>query len=196
MDLTIEIFEKSTNKEPIMKYSGKMAKSNANYYSELMGKVTLINSNVNLVIDNNQKLILFKRVNKDNNTINKNSNSVPYSIDSTLLANSSGKYLVNNEKVKIIQVVNKNSAYSKIEISIDPITYTMKQIIFYFKKYAGNETATEKVVINYKNIKMDVDIPNSSFSEQKFIHFSKKGVFVTNEYKGYKLIDQNSSANN
>jgi hypothetical protein len=191
MNISVKVYEKVNSVAPMMTYAGNMAKSELGYCSELMGKTTLVNDRVSLLIDKNQRLILYKKV-TDKNKQSLKPPPIPMSVDSAMYANAKVKYLINNATEKKIQIISKGTAYSKVEISINTADNTMKQIIFYTENNNGDDSSTEKVVVDYTNVKINTTISSAVFAEQKFIVVTGKKATTTKAYSGYQLIDENT----
>lgn len=194
MSISVKIFEKLTSIEPMMSYSGKMAVSGNNYYSEMIGKITIVNENYSLLVDNSQKLIMYKNTLKNKKTEVK-ADKIPMSIDTAMYKNATAKYLINTATEKKIQLLFNSGQYSKIEVSINAVNNSLTQIIYFSTSKSANEVSAEKIVVDYTEVKMNNEISPSLFSEKKIFKKNGDKLELVDAYKNYRLIDENKSIN-
>lgn len=194
MDVEVKSYATLNDAKPLIDYKGKVASSIGNYYSSFMNRITLYNTRCVLVVDNNQKMILYKKSKGD---IKRQSGFSIANLDSTLIVmgkNVKISYLQNTTAEKRMQLIYKNNALAKLELSINPVDNTIIQLIYYYdtKNPAFNNSAA-KVIIDYSNVELNKAISDSHFSENKFIAIKKDKIIPLNIYSNYQLVNQDQT---
>lgn len=185
MTANVEVYERRGDQKPLSSYSGSMQKSGSMYYSEMMGKITLLNSGCALVVDTEHQLIVYGKAWKGASATNGN---IAVVLDTALLKAAKIKLKSQEGKRKIIEIVPGNKMYDKIEVVINSDNNTLEAITYY---YAASElTPYQKLKISYGSIRINPKIPSSVFSEAKFV--TKKGgkIVPVGQWSQYRLVDQ------
>jgi len=193
MNVTVAIFNDEKSKSSLTSYTGKMAMSGCCYYSEMMNRITIVNKETRLLIDKSQQMILFR---KNTAAAAKRAAAqlpMPGNLDSLMRATSKGSYLVNTSVEKRILVTNSNTQYGRMEIVIDPNTYTLKQIVLY--NTTGIKDDPQKIIISYTAIQIN-GVNENVFSEKKYVSIGKTKVSATEAFKKYKLINEDNTITN
>ena len=161
----------------------------------MIGRITLQNKRCVLVVDNPQKMILYRK----NNTENVNSSKGGFSLanlDSAMILmgkNVKVEYLVNTKQEKRIQLNYKEGKISKIEISINPIDNTIMELVYYYNTTADYSNSVAKVIIKYSNVELNKTISESMFSENNFISVKKDKIVALKEYQKYQVVNQSEA---
>lgn len=191
MDIIVETYENASDIKPVASYAGQVAKKEESYFTSMIGKITILNRHCILVVDNRQKIIVYKQ--------NNNKNSQPSNfftitnLDSALFLMTKDvdvKYLVNSTTEKCIQVTDKAMGGSKMEIWITPLKNTLNKIIYYTENTEGNTKVMKKVVVKYNNMKVNNSIPDEVFSEKKYIKKNISGISLTSDFSKYELVNE------
>ena len=197
MNIVVKTFENKNDKSPVATYAGSVISANNNYYTVMMRKTTIYNKRCAIVIDDAQKIILYKK-NKAQ-TPPQNFFSIS-NIDSAMIffgKNVEIAYLVNNEKEKRIEIKYKSNTIEKMEISIDATNNTLKQIVYYYSSQPQmGSQSVEKVLVDYVNTQINKTISDEIFSESKYIKIKKDEVTPSDLYKKYEVINESAAQTN
>lgn len=191
MDVLVESYQNASDTKPVISYKGKVAKKDENYFTFMTGKTTVINKRCVLVIDDGQKMVLYK---ENNSTKNKGS-------DFFTLANLDSAMILMTKETDVtysaispiessIQIAYKGNSGSKQEIIINKATNTLSRIIYYSQNMDGNVKTSTKVVVKYSNIKLDESIPDDFFSEKKYITKKLGLISLSRNYSNYQLVNE------
>lgn len=187
MNVNVQLFAKSSDITPMQQSSGKVYKDGLNYFSEMMGRATLINKNCALIVDNSNRIIMYSEPEgkaKDQKT----DDILP---DSVLFGQSKMKTLSNKDNHHCIEVKYDNDPqYDRIEMTVNTVNHTLEKIVYYFKPMNGRSPLFEKLAISYTSIVINGDISSSVFSEKSFVSVSRNKVTPLGKYATYEVIDQ------
>lgn len=195
MNIEVTSYANKNDATPILTANGKVFNANGSSYSEMVGKTTLLNQKCMLVVDNKQKMIIYKKVNKKESSV-ANGFSLAQ-IDSAVLffgKNVYVNYISNTPKEKRLLIKYKNGNIDKIEMTINPVNNTLTEMIYYYNMQApGYSQSVEKTVIRFMNIQLNNSIPESLFSESKYVIIKKSKVTASANYAKYKIINQDET---
>lgn len=186
MNATVNVYEKRLGPNPSASYSGSMYKSGGMYYSELMGKITLVNSSCALIVDEEQKLMVYGKPWKMSNVSSKA--NIPAMLDSVLFANATLKMKAKDGRRSIIEIRPKNSEYEKIEVTIGTAENTLQEVVYFFP--ANEDIPYQKITITYTDTKINSKIPSSVFSEGRFITKKSNKIQPAGKWASFRLVDQ------
>ncbi len=164
---------------------GKVAYDGGNYYSDAMGQEIIISKKSMLIVDKTEKSItvLPGRDSKDagkNTTASTEPDSAWLAATSITLQNTTGD-------TRTIVVKEKNSLYERTEITINATTFAMEKVAYY---YTAIETGGKPAfVVTYKNVRFDENIPDSQFSEKKYIQRKGGTISAAAAFSQYTIID-------
>jgi hypothetical protein len=189
MEINMNLFTTLSDVQPKQTANGKVYKNKDEYYSEMLGRITLVNNHCCLLIDKTQKLMIYSEPSKGKTDKSLAEDSpVP---DSSIFKNAKLHFLSQTSQLHVIELKYDHDAmYDKIEISIDPTTNYLTKVVYYYAKIKGKAPAYAKTEINYTNIKLGEQIDNTVFSEKKFISVSKDKITPLSIYGSYEVIDQ------
>jgi hypothetical protein len=163
--------------------NGWIKKSGKNYHSKFGKDEMLINGNVNLIIDNQKKTIL---VFEPHNNKIKQAEQMP-DVDSMLTSMDSVAYMGEEADSKHFCFYDKDALIKQTDIYVYKKNSLVKRIIYYYKESTKEESyGMYKVIIDYKNIKLD-KLPESDFSENKYITVERGKAKLAPAYQSYKL---------
>jgi hypothetical protein len=188
MALTVQIYDEE-NEKPTMVYKGKVLKVNEKYFSEMLFRKTIINEIGKIFIDDQQKIIVFKKNDPNTKSIEAKTQFITETMDSILTKGVKGYYLENSDKVKKIRIVNKDYLYETIDVLLNPLNYSLMQVTFYNNSVEKGKINSERIVINYTNINNENLIASNEFSTNKYIRIIKGKATLTSLYKDYKLVN-------
>lgn len=91
------------------------------------------------------------------------------------------------------------SEYDMIDITIDTRNYLITSLSLYYRSNMTNYMYSEdpednykpKMVINYKNVRLNPTFTEDEFSEKKYIQVSGNEMKTSKNYVGYELLIQN-----
>jgi hypothetical protein len=164
---------------------GKVAYDGDNYYSDAMGQEIIISKKSMLIVDKTEKSItvLPGRDHKDSKQ-NAGTSAAP---DSAWLAATSITLQNTSGEARTIVVKEKNSIYERTEITINATTFAMEKVAYYYNTIeTGGKPA---FVVIYKNVKFDESIPDSQFSEKKYIQRKSGTISPAAAFSKYSIID-------
>jgi len=191
MDLSMSLYVKEKDLTPQVTYKGKSMRDQTTYKTEMMNRISLVNERCALMIDAQQRLILYKERDQK-----KDKEMVPTGMDNLNLDSLIGRqsasmsYLVNSATEKRILISNPENVYKRIEISLDPATYTIRQIVYVFADAQSKVSQTSRIVIDYRNVTMNKPLDKSLFSEATYVRHKGGKPVPAEAYKNYQLIDE------
>ncbi|MGL4595934.1 MAG: LolA family protein [Bacteroidia bacterium] len=188
MQVNMQLFTKASDAKAVQSNSGKVFKSNENYYSEMMGRIMVINSTCCLLVDQTQKTMVYSLVEKNKS---KKTDAPALLPDSVLFAQASLKTIRQTEDVHEVELLYKNDPqYSKISVSIHPKKHTLQKIVYYYKAQGNLAPAYEKVEIVYSGIVLNEAVSSAQFSEKTFVAVGRDKIVGLGQYAQYEIIDQ------
>lgn len=194
MNVEVKSFATINDVQPLLDYKGKVASSNGNYYTAMMGRTTIYNKQCVLVVDSKQKMILYK---KNKSDVKPQGGFAMANLDSALIVmgkNVKVTYLQNNIAEKRIQIIYKNNSIDKLELSINPLNNTIVQLIYYYNTTKPEfNNSVYKVIVDYTNMELNKTIADSYFSENKFISVKKDKIIPLNNYAKYQVVNQDQT---
>jgi len=191
MNITVKLYQQGTEATPAATYKGAAKMSQGHYYVDMMGRSTILNDRYALVVDRNQKMILLRDASPEQ-TKALRSMQQAINVDSLLKADKSEiSYISNTAKEKRILILNPESGYQRIEISLDPTTLVLKQIVMEPQMDAKEEGQVRKIQVEYSEVQVNQTVDATFFSERPYIQKKGKEFFPTALYKNYKVINEN-----
>ncbi len=194
MNIEIKSFTTAADTKPLFDYKGRAVSSEGNYYTSIMGRTTIFNKRSVLLVDDKQKIILYKKNKKDAKA--QNGFSIAKLDSAMVLAgkNVQVKYLLNSAEEKRIQIAYKNSLIDKLELAINPDNNTIVQVVYYYNTENPEfNNSAAKVTVDYSDIVLNKPIADSYFSENKFITIKKNKITPLNNYAKYQVVDQDQT---
>lgn len=183
MDVTVLVYKDKSDKTGSVLGSGWMKKAGKKYYSKFGKDEMLMNEKGTFVIDNEKKQITYYEA---ENTMMKNAVEIP-DIDSVLSETDSIAYKGEDSDSKQYSFYNENSPIRQTDMFVYKKNSLLKKIIYYYKENNEDENYDMyKVVIDYKNIKLEKP-DDAVFSEKKYVVIEQEKLRTTPAYKTYKL---------
>jgi hypothetical protein len=184
MDVVVKSYKSKEDKTGTLMGEGSIKKSGKNYYSKFLKTEMLINSKATLVIDNDQKSIVYF---EPDNMVIKNNEQIP-DVDSILAATDSVFYKGVEGAFKHFCFYDYQNPIKQTDLYVDKTSSLLKRIVYFYKENTKEENYDAyKVVIEYENIQQE-KIPESFFSEKKYIVLEKDYLKAAPAYKAYKVI--------
>jgi hypothetical protein len=186
MTVVVKIYSQEPNSKVTFNSTGRTAKLGDKFYLNMLGRKTIINNKIMLLVDDKQKLLLYNNITDDelkaiNNPQNLNIDSIVKSQKTV------AKYLVNNNTEKKIQIETGNDEIKTIIMSFNTITFAINEIVYFYSESVKKGTGNSKVVITYSNFSVVCKSPEL-FDQSKYIHINGETVTAQGTYKNYKLI--------
>lgn len=188
MTISVKVYEsKVTSAEPTL-YGGKVKKSADGYFASMKGITIIVNTNCSMMIDDNQKQIVYGSSNGKNKKQEAQGKNLTYLPDSSLYGKNQIELQTSANGRKTYLVKTPGSSYfEKMLITINVLSNTLDEIVYYYK--ANEEISGSKVVVTYTDVKINSDIPPSAFSEKRYITKHGEQLNGIGKYSGYKLVD-------
>ncbi|HXC03313.1 MAG TPA: hypothetical protein VNZ86_01100 [Bacteroidia bacterium] len=191
MHIAVKVFENKSQASDPTVYSGIMKKSKEGYYSSLKGLTTLMNDHCSLLVDDNQKLIVYGTGSAKNMNAFQEKDIAPM-LDSMLYKNNKVELKSSGAGSKVYQITTgTGSFYEKMEVRLGVPNYTLDEIIYYYK--TTEEAPGSKVVVSYSSVNLDAPLSSSDFSEKKFVEKKGSRFVGIGKYAGYKIIDSSKN---
>lgn len=164
-------------------YNGIVCKSGINYYSEIMGISNLINKKFQIVTNKQFKYIQLSK--NTSQTPEKQNLDLETFLDSITQKNCISNLVAKTSSDITYTITSRaKSQISKMIITIGLPEYSLKKVVYYYNE---GVTDLKKVTIEYSQIIFNKSIPESYFSENKFVKISGGKVTPSSVYHGYKL---------
>ena len=180
LSVVVEFFDKN---EEAKTYSGEIYKSGDSYFSSIMGISNLINKKYQITVNTPMNYIEFGSIAKYKPK--KQQMDLEVVLDS-ISKKSCIINLINKTSTEhIYNVTTKNiGLISKFVLTIGMPVYAIKKVVYYYNE---GYSEVKKVTIEYKNIVFNKSIPDSYFSEYKYVRITDGKVTPSVAYKGYKI---------
>jgi hypothetical protein len=193
MDVTYTLFSGYTSTAAFETDRGVFMKQGNNTYSELLGIVSLSNSNATVTLDSNEQTIVVTDPPDKNHT-----DPSLVNLDSILKLCSSVEYKelgeLNYYRLRFDGVTFFE--YNAIEVYIDRKTNFLSRLTLYFRMEVdldeeGDACSKDKprLEIVYSNINTAPQFAARQFSETKFIGIKGKTITASPAYSNYHLIN-------
>jgi len=191
MHIDMRLYMQEQDTRPMMSYSGTTMRNESGYKAEMMGRITLVNADCALLLDSRQHLILYRALSKEKAKTPAADPLTQLNIDSLIGAQSSMlSYLVNTATEKRIQIVDAESSYKRIEISLDPESSTLRQIVYVFRDRDVKQGKAARVVIDYRQVSLNKPLDRALFSEATYIRKRSGNLVPADAYRQYRIIDE------
>lgn len=191
MDITARFYSTEPG-TAVQSHTGKACKSGSNYFSQMLNRTTIYNSRCRMLVDEEQKLILFNKPNKKE--VNSIEPEEQLFMDSVFYATAKVRYISQDAVRKKIEVKTKSGEFDRMELVINAQTYALEQVVYYYAQNTANGVAGySKTEISYTNIGINKPIPDSLFSEKKYIDRIKNKLTGVGRYATYKVVDQSNT---
>lgn len=189
----IKVFKKESDKIPTFHSVGRSAKSDNRFFLNVLNRKTIVNNNLMLVIDDQQKLLMYSKITKEQMEIITNPQQLNF--DSIIRSQKwNAKYLINNDDEKRVQLQNSEGDIKAITMAFNAKTFVLKEITYIYSNEIKQKSGNAKVVVTYLNFALDCKHPEL-FDQSKYV--VKKGdKYIAKEaYKKYKLINPEDFTN-
>lgn len=186
IDISVKVYKNNSDVKPEFVSVGKNLKSGSKMYLSMLNRKTIVNNELMLVVDDQQKLLMYSGISSDQ--IAALSKTQLFNIDSLvkkqgLVAN----YLDPVAGNKRIEIVTKGEDIERTVICYDGKTYALKEVAYYYGTEGKKNFGNSKVIISYPVFSFEVKNPEL-FNQSKYIIKKGKRVEAVGNYKGYKLI--------
>ncbi|MCU0436197.1 MAG: hypothetical protein MUC87_22260 [Bacteroidia bacterium] len=192
MDVGYKLFANYTSASPFESSNGKYIKQNNNYYSELLGIVTVQNAKHKITINQEQKSLILT------NPQDAGKSPSPVMLDSMLTLCSKIEFTDLGEGRKLYKLhfaTVENFEYDRIDIEIGNNWLLSKLVFFYRKAVILDETNKSlqkekpRLEITYSSINTQPAISAELFSEKKYIIQSGKSYKAAPAYADYRFLN-------
>lgn len=167
MDFSMQYYASKKDARPQMSVSGKVAFGQGLYYSSFMGKTVMQNKDCSIVIDDNEKQIVYlPAVEKKDKS--RQTPSLEYMLDSALLKTSALKQIGKTNTSVRLQIIPRSGIYESIEVLINTSTYAMEELVYIYKPLEEKGKSV-KAVISYSSVRFNAGLDQSLFNEKKYL---------------------------
>jgi hypothetical protein len=188
MNIETRIYRSAGDAAAFQTFKGKAMKSGFNYYSEMMGRTTLVNGKCCVLIDKSLKVLIYSEQEQKKEAAKAEFDPLP---DSVLFEDSEVKTLSKTADAHVIELLCKiHPTYEKIELTINPKNHAMSRVRYFYRTVNGRAPVYAIVDVVYTQVLLNTEIPVSVFSERQFITVTKSTVQPSSAYTGYQVIDQ------
>jgi hypothetical protein len=191
ISVDVKVF-KNNSVTPTFSSKGRTIKSGNNFFLNMLNKKTIINEDLMLVVDEQQKALMYAVVTKEQLKALEYTNVI--NIDSLIKSSKSIiKYLINNSTEKKIEIYSKDEDIEQIIISLNPKSLVIKSIEYLYSKESVKLSGNSKVIIQYTDFLLETKNPEL-LSQKKYIIKKSNQIVATKLYQTYKLINTGTSS--
>lgn len=188
MQIVLQMFTKDADAKPVISGNGKVMFSGVNYFSSMMGKTVLMNSDYRVVTDEKEKLmIVADALPKDK----KKSGSTDL-LDTSLYNAVTMTYLENTATSIRIEIKPNDAEddYRAVRIRINPGDYSLTEVEYLYRVNPDAGIQYERALIRYTSVQINCKLSDSLFSHSTY--FIKKGNVLSpvGSYRYFHLVDQ------
>jgi outer membrane lipoprotein-sorting protein len=177
-------YNSHTRVNPVNTMKGKVKSSGDDYYSDAMGQEIIVNKKSMLIIDKTEKTITCL---PGSGKKKKQSGMTTTEPDSAWLAATSITLLNTAGGTRTVVIKEQNSMYEKTEIVINAVTCALERVTYYYNTI---ESGTKPCfVVQYRNVVFNAAIPDSTFSEKKYIQRKGGTISPAAAWADYTIID-------
>lgn len=179
------VMVKNYNKVPTTEtYKGYVVRSGNNFYSELMGVINLYNSSLHIIVDQTSKTV--KCLPPLTQMSMASINEFFSAGDSLYYKNYTIKQVQSVAGFKTVELVPKaKSTFKNMRIKMAIPSNTLTSV-----EYSYEDNAPWcKILINYTYVRLNIQVKNDVFSENKFIKRVRNKMVLTDKYKKYQMIN-------
>lgn len=188
MQIETRIYRGLADATPFQTFKGKALKSGVNYYSEMLGRTTLVNSKCCLLIDNSQKVLIYSEQEQKKEAAKAQFEVLP---DSVLFEDSEVKTVSKTAQAHVIELLCKmHPTYEKVELTIDPRSHAMTRVRYFYRTVNGRQPVYALVDIVYSQVQLNVQLAASLFSEKQFVTVTKTTVQPVAAFSAFQVVDQ------
>lgn len=188
MNMSIAVYEKAEDTEPMQRFSGEMRRRSDAYYTSLMGQTTLMNANCQLVIDESRKVIYFDSRNAKEKQFRAPQADLSGLLDSALLPSSQLKLLAISAIRNTLEVTATSpSPVKRTVIHYHPVSLVILEVIYYYD--TSDKDAIAKAVITYSAVLLGAEPDAALFSEKQFVVRKGNQWQPAPRWAGYQVID-------
>lgn len=190
MSFSMQYYASKRDQRPQLSASGKVAFGQGFYFSSFMGKTVLSNKRCSVVIDDNEKQIVYLPSMEQPKEKPKTP-SLEFLLDSALLKTADARMISTTAAFARVRIFPKEGIYESIEVQINALTFAMEELIYIYKPLEEGSPAV-KAVIRYDSVRFNTSFDEARFSEKAYLvkHNGKwKGV---GSRASYLVIDENS----
>lgn len=191
MQIDMRLYKTETGDAAMASYHGETMRDQDNYKSVMMDRISLMNPSCVLMVDTRQRLILYRERGKDAAAEAPPADLSQLNIDSLISSKSANlSYLVNTATEKRILYKDPQSPYKRLEISLDPATFTMTQILYVFSDAQQKAGQPARVQITYRNMSLNKPLSKALFAESAYLQKKSGQLVPAEKYKNFKIVDE------
>jgi hypothetical protein len=193
MNVQVKLINTKTDKITAQ-YNGKALKSEAQYYAEMMNKVTLITPKSMLIVDHTNKVIVYSPTNgqqfKGQTTA-----SITSNIEQLLAAKKLTVIAEDPTKgTKTIEVKADDPVFEKTHVVINVKKNLLVKLVYFYKN--TGDMPYDQLEVMYTDITVNKSVSSKWFSRKQYISGSGKNIKPVAAYKEYRFYDQTKTAIN
>ena len=188
MKMTIAVFEKADDAQPMTRFTGEMRRRSDAYYSSVMGQTTLINTNCQVIVDEAREVIYYDGRNNSQKKFKVPETDLGALLDSSLSAKNKMSFLAQSaERNSIELLIPSGLPAARTVIHYHPTSLVIQEIVYYYDQ--KDKEAMGKAVISYSNVQIGPEPDASLFSEKQFIVKKSSQLLPAPKWNGYQVID-------
>jgi hypothetical protein len=192
-DISVDVKVFNDNSiSPTLSSKGRTIKSGHNFYLSMLNKKTIINDDIMLVVDDQNKSLMYTVISKEQ--LNAMEYTKVMNIDSLIKSSKSViKYVVNNSTEKKIEIYSKDDDIEYVIISLNPKSYILKAVEYKYSKESVKLSGNSKVMIQYTQFLLETKNPELLF-QNKYIAKKSNHIVATKQFQSYKLLNTGTAS--
>lgn len=191
ISVDVKVFNDNST-SPTLSSKGRTIKSGHNFYLSMLNKKTIINDDIMLVVDDQNKSLMYTVISKEQ--LNAMEYTKVMNIDSLIKSSKSViKYVVNNSTEKKIEIYSKDEDIEYVIISLNPKSYILKAVEYKYSKESVKLSGNSKVMIQYTQFLLETKNPELLF-QNKYISKKSNHIVATKQFQSYKLLNTGTAS--
>lgn len=191
-DFSYLLYDDISRRRLVEKQEGMLVQSGANAYMRALNTETLKTGKVNIVVNHDRKIMLVSKPDQQD----KQPDELLFlnGLDSLLQAKGKLKVRSLNKHANFITILYDAGEVRATSIVYDPGTYLISEVHLLFSDTHGvnglDKTKQPLLVMKYQHTKVNGEVDNRYFREEKFIQRLNGKIVPVQTYNSYQLISQ------
>lgn len=181
-NINIKIYDDTKHSQPTFTQKGFIKKNGNQFYYKINHIILLINKKYSLIVDEQTKRVVCKKLKKKLKT-NSYSKEVLPNVDEVFKNYKSVKLISNKNGVKHYRIIPKKD-YKKVDVHLTKQGLVSKLEYISLADEAG---VSSRMIFELKNSTITPSFSEKDFSENKFIVVSKDKITLASKYRKYRL---------
>ncbi len=186
MDVAVRLFATDGDIPSDMVHRGRVSKGKNEYYSSMMGQTTVCNSRCYLVIDEENRRILYSSANASKAFTKPLAD--PSAVTDSLLKDSRLRTLSLEAGRRTIEIIPASSAmYDKIELTVNTANYALEKVVYLYKK--AEDLPYKRVEMLYSNVSFAPKEDKTLYSEATYVSKQRGKLRGIGKWASYQVTD-------